>query len=526
MGKEPIHIIRQTKKGLVIMLVLAVVCELLFFPTMPNFFGCAMAIISYCVFSFFFQDKYIRLFPFSFCMYLSIFMYRYLPLIATILEGKPITFGFERPYQTFIYEIVLFLVSSLAFYFACATPRRTDRNNIIHKSLYQLRFYEITPAIVWGIGLIGFLIRLYNFSAGDVEYGDVGGKFLSGLDYLMYAPLCLFFPTLLNLNYANKKSVWIYAICIFMINIASNSRQSIITPIAILAILFLLYLVINNLKVTDYISGPKIVLLGLFLVFVLNLLSNVSVAMLHTRKIRSDVNKLELFQRTMETMQDEALMGRLKADKDKAEGNQFISYHQGWTEQYVDNFMLARYANMRITDQTLYYAEKKGYANRQMQEVFKQNVLALFPTPLLSVLGIYVDKSKLEFSRGDLLYGSGFGGYRVTSHLADGLATFGLWYFPIQFVALFIVFKLLNCFVFSSVKGYLYAPFALMNVFSFLGMFRNAQGIFNDFAYILRGFIQGVITYLIIFYLVRSTLKLINVKYVKNLDISCKVKYF
>ena len=112
MGKQPIHILRQIKKGLVLLLIFAVVGEMLFFPTLPNFYGCVMAIISYWVFSFFLKEKYIRIFPFAFCMYLSMFMYRYLPLIATIAEGKPITYGFERPFETFLYEIVLFLVSS------------------------------------------------------------------------------------------------------------------------------------------------------------------------------------------------------------------------------------------------------------------------------------------------------------------------------------------------------------------------------------------------------------------------------
>ena len=447
------------------------------------------------------------------------FMYRYLPLIATLAEGKPITFGFERPYETFLFETILFLISSLAFYLACQNIDGNQKNNIIQKSLFELRFFEITPAIIWVMGCVGFLIRIYNFSAGDVEYGNAGGKFLLGLNYLMYAPLCLIFPSFMNVRYSNQKFVWIYIAVIFIINIASNSRQSIIAPIGILAILFLMYLVVNNLRVTDYLSSAKIVFLGLFLFLILNLLSNISIAMLYTRKIRSDVNKLELFQKTIATIGDEALMSQLKAEQDKVEGNQFISYRQGWTEQYIDNFMLARYANMRITDQTLYYAEKKGYGNMQMRDDFIGRVIALFPTPILRFFRVYLDKGSMEFSRGDILYGSGFGGYRVTSHLGDGLATFGFWYFPIQFLAFFGVFKLLNCFVFHGPKGIRYAPFALMGVFGFLGMFRNANGVIADIGYILRGFLQGVVTYLILYYSVRYILWMVNPKYVKNKDI-------
>lgn len=51
-----------------------------------------------------------------------------------------------------------------------------------------------------------------------------------------------------------------------------------------------------------------------------------------------------------------------------------ISYSEGWDETYVDNFLLNRYCNMRITDETLYYAMKlKGwdsYGNKQMRDMF------------------------------------------------------------------------------------------------------------------------------------------------------------
>ncbi|WP_324024078.1 hypothetical protein QSV08_13915 [Maribacter sp. BPC-D8] len=506
MGSQPIHILRQLKKSLAVILAIAIIGEIIFFPTLANFYGCVMAIISFWIFSFFLKEKYIRLFPFAFCMYFSMFMYRYLPIIATIAEGKPISYGFERPFQTFIYEIILFSISSLAFYLACQPTLKNPENNIIQKSLYRLKFFETTPATLWVMGIIGVIIRIYNLNE-STEYGDVGGKFLLGLNYLMYAPLCLIFPSLTNLEYNSKKSLWLYLGAIFIINIASNSRQAIITPMAIVALLFFLFLISKNLKFTQYLSKTKIVVFGIILFSILNLLSNISLAMLYNRNIRSKVNKLELFQRTIDTVFDDELMSRLKANKDKEEGQQFITYQQGWTEMYVDNFMLARYANMRITDETLYYAEKRGYNNKQMQIGLKESLLALLPTPVLQYFGLYIDKTKKEFSRGDLLYGSGFGWYRVTSHVGDGLATFGFWYFPIQFLAFLVVFKLLNCYVYFTTSSIKYAPFALIGVFNFLGMFRNAQGIYADFMFILRDFLQGIITYLLIFYIIKLALK-------------------
>ena len=516
MKKENIHILKQLKKGMLIALVLAVVGEMIFFPSLANFYGCVMAVIAYAVFTYFLKEDYIRNYPFAFLMYLSMFMYRFLPLLSTIVEGKPITFGFERSYETFLYEIILFLISSFAFYLACRISKDKNlKNNLLQKGLFNLNFYETTPAILWGMGLIGFLIRIYNFSAGEVLKGDVTGNFLLGFDYLMYAPLCLFFPSLVNLKYSNKKALFIYAVIVFVINIASNRRESIITPIATVAILFFLYLVFKNLKVTDFFSPNKMLVSGLFLIFALSLISKVSTAMLHTRKVKDDVDKLELFEKTIETMQDESLMNRLKKAKEEKHGR-LTSYQQGWTEYYVNNFMLDRYANMRITDETLYYAEKRGYANKGMQELFVLSFLKLFPTPILRTFGFTIDKNKTDYSRGDFLYGKGFGTFRVTSHIGDGLATFGYWYFPIQFIAFYLVFILLNCYVFRLSNELKYAPYAIMKSFIFLGMFRNANGVTGDIAFIVRGFTQGVFTYMVIFCIVKYTLKIINPKYIKR----------
>ncbi|WP_282164935.1 hypothetical protein [Cellulophaga baltica] len=514
MNNNKIHILRQAKKVLGATLILAFIGEMIFFPTLPNFYGCLMAVISFAVFIYFLQEKYITYYPFAFFMYLSMFMYRFLPLIATIVEGKPITYGFERAYETFVYEIILFLISSLAFYLACRPKEIFKKNGAIQSLLNELKFFDITPSIIWGMGVTGLVIRLYNFSNGDVEYGDVSGKFLLGLDYLMYSPLILFFPSLANLKYNKNRIVWIYATLIFIINIASNSRRQIIIPIGILALLFILYLVINNLKITDFISPLKLSFLLIFTIIIIKFLSTISLAMLYTRKIRADVDKLELFQETINVVRNKELMTRLSDSKDQISNN-LTKYQEGWTEEYVDNFMLARYANMRITDETLYYAEKRGYANRQMQESFFNKFTGTFPSPILNFFGIHINKEDLEYSRGDILYGSGFGNYRVTSHVGDGLATFNYWYFPFQFIVNIIIFYLLNCFVFFSNKSVKYAPFALMNVFTFLGMFRNAGGILIDLNYIIRGYIQGIITYFIIFIIIKKTLLLFNKKLIK-----------
>lgn len=105
-----------------------------------------------------------------------------------------------------------------------------------------------------------------------------------------------------------------------------------------------------------------------------------------------------------------------------------------------------------------------------MKKNFIDNLISLLPTPILERLDIDLNKQDIRHSRGDLLYAIGthsniFPGFRVTSHVADGLMTFGLLYFPIQFIIFLCIFKLQNALVFYTRKN-TYILFSDLFVFS------------------------------------------------------------
>ena len=371
-------------------------------------------------------------------MYLSMFLYRYLPLPATLVEGKPISYKMELASTTFFLETILFFVGSLAFYIAS----KKRKNNRLQIFLAKQHFFHINANILWMMGAIGILVRLATF-ANTAETGDVGGKFLNGLVYFQWAPLVLFFPKLLRLkDFVNRNYVIIYFIFLTILNIASNSRQSIIAPLFLIVLLFFLHLVKSRRRLSDFVPPFKLGVLIIVGYFILNLFSNLSLAMLSTRAIRSDVSKTELFTQTFNVLVDSKKMDELRHETEKLlskSDNQESYNYIGWTEDYLDNFMLNRYANIRITDITLYYANKIGYSNKEMQSSLGDQLLALLPDPLLKILRVDINKDNYFFSRGDRLFSiashaDAYGGFRVTSHVADGLATFGLLYFPIQFL--------------------------------------------------------------------------------------------
>jgi hypothetical protein len=508
-NKNYSNLIVLLRKWLDIILYISILGEIIFFFSLANLAGCLMTWIVWLIFRTFFLKREIILeHPFAFLTFLSMFLSRYIPLPATLLEGKPITYGFEVPFDTFFYETLMFLVSSLAFY--AATKRKNRENNIIQKILLRLGFFEANTITIWLMGFIGIFARLQQLSvANEIEYGDVNNKFLAGLLYLQYAPIILLFPTLSRIPVSNrgKTLIWIYVSFIVLASLATNSRQAMLFPIFTIILLFFLYLLKNNESIYKFLSPIKIIVIGTIVIFGLELVSDISLAMLYTRGSRSNISRGDLFDKTLETLQSDQIMNNLR-NASLEERSTINSYNEGWDERYLNNFMLNRYGNLRVSDQTLFYAKKIGYANTKMQESFFEKVLATFPLPFLNMLGININKD-LSYSPGDMLSliagdRTFLGGFRITSLVADGLATFGYLAFLIQFVLLYLSFILIDSFVFYKKKTTLFSIFGLMNVFSFFGMYRSSIGTIVPLVYIIRGFWQQCFTFWIVTFLIHT----------------------
>lgn len=509
-------------KILIIIIYTSIICEIIFFPTLENFCGCLMTFIVWKIFTTYFLKSYIiNKCPFSFVMFLSMFMYRFLPLPATLIEGKPITYGLQVPYHTFFYETLLFMVSSLAFYLSIPS---NNKNNVLQKMLYSLGFYKILPTtIIWIIGIIGLAARILTFSSGNIEYGDANGKLLSGLTYLVYTPFILFFP---HLYYKkdiqnNKKLLWIYFIIIVLIGLSSNSRLGMITPFALIFLLYVLHSS-NKIFIKTNTNPLKIFFIGILIYSLMEIFSNFSIAMLYNREIRSEVSKKELLIRTIDTFNNKELMTTLQNNIDKNNKGKIMTYKEGWDETYVNNFMLNRYCNIRITDQTLYYALNLNEESKtKMREDYYTRIILLLPTPVLSMLGINLNKKDFLYSRGDFFYSLAtntniFAGFRVTSHVADGISTFGNLYFIIQGFLFWIIFKLLNALVYYDKNSIQYSLLGLISIFTYLGLFRNAHGCISDISFCLRGYWQNLILFIIIVFIIK---KIYSRKYENSIHI-------
>lgn len=492
----------------------AILAEMLLFFSLDNFLGCCMTVAVLFVFQFFVvkRDNIIK-YPFSFFAMLSLFAYRFLPLFITLIEGKPITHGMELPVETFFGETVLFAVAVCAYNLALKKyvwGKRKTRN-FIQELFWHIGIFETLPiSSIVIMGIMGVTARITTLSIGGVSVVGFSAaqKFLNTFNEFIYVPVILFFPCLYSDHYLKpvdfkKWRVWAYVALITILCLGTNSRNAIIAPFATIALLYTFCLYKGYISGRKVFNANSVLKIAVVVVIAMQAITMISNAMLLTRSIRSDVSFQELIGMSIRYVVDSTDGGSIQIT-DKTQPVR--DYDGGWTEEYIDNFMLNRFANIRITDETLYLGKRiKSTVREQMQRDFFNRVYCILPSPILNMLGIQIDKSEYSNSRGDYLYyisGIGnrysLGGYRITSHLGDGYATFGWWYHYIQLIIWFICFKLMNMLSYSGQDGkVIYSCFAFTNCYSYFSLFRNTNGILFDITFIMRTYWQEIVIFCI-----------------------------
>lgn len=482
--------------------------ECIFFFSLENMAGCIMTIICTVIFTqFYLKEGTVLMHPFPFMMFLAMFLYRFLPLPCTLLERKPISYGMEMPYMTFLLETMVFLVGCASFSIVKRKPVYTYG---LRKWLNTFGCYGyLTSETIWSFGFVGTCCTILSY----IRSGSAGAltSIISAFCEFRYMPILLFFPCLYKEGYDkeaengidfSKWGAWAYLMFITLLNLGSNSRYALVTPFGIFALLFLMVAVKERVRTTEILKPGRLVVIILVISFSISFLQDVSDSMISVRNLRTNVSKTELIQYTIENAFSSVTDGLVEEDKTVE------TYRNGWTEDYIDNAMLNRFANIRITDETLYYSSLLDQQSiSEIREDFYNRIICILPSPILNIVAPNANKTITNStSRGDILrYYAGFGNSYtlgnliVISHVADGLVQFDFFYFVIQWLLWIIVFNLLDTFSTSKNGEMVYSAWGLMSVFTFLGMFRNANGCFGDVGYILREYWQSAFIFCLAF---------------------------
>ncbi|BDM80330.1 hypothetical protein [Acaryochloris marina] len=435
------------------------------------------------------------------------------PLLSTAVENRTITYNLVALEDLFLQMLLCsgvllfthFLYSrSKLFQFA-----RTRINYFLLRRLNV--FQELNQFNVIFIGAFGLssMIYVYWFNRGE---SSVLIKLIQGFIPFSYIPLALLLkPLCLGIESTKKSDIGINCVFLLLIIIASlgrNSRSAFATPIATYGIGVLMLWLFQWIKFRLRIVIPLI----LVILLILPLASNLATAMVMVRSLRGDVPTQELIVETTQQLTNPESIERYRLSKSGTGAN-------GWDESYVSNPFLARFVNLKFADSSLDLENQLSKSSRS--EYFKFTVnrfWSIFPSPLLNFIGISEDVKKqvTSISWGDQLFflitrnKSVLGGFRVGHFFGTSLAAFGYFYLPLLGILSIIIFILLDALVTyipSCPTSPIIAPIGLLSFYDFF-IFFNAPSLVKYAEFILRGWIQLILIYVLLLYLSSTICKL------------------
>ena len=497
---------RKFKRYLWYFILICSLVEIILFPSIENGLLCLLSIIVTFQFCTVINKRVFITHNFSFWAYFTLFAYRYLPIFGTLLDKNPVSIGFHSAWNVFISETITFSIATLAFY---TTSHLYHPNTGLPVYFKKWGFFKRLDAqSYWIIGFLGLTVNIGLKFIHNIELA----KILGTISIFQFAPLCLFFPSLTGFRYDKKNNIIKYILLLFIITLTSGSRQVLLYPICTFILLYLLNTVKSNQSLLGSMAPSKKLLL-LFLVITTPIIfERLSLAMIASRTVVFDEKSsvIDIVNATIDNFNDSQKLEDIAQAMDINDPNKSTVDINYWDERYISNSFLNRYCNLRLTDQTLYRLQQVELNNPTMLDNFiRSNTILLFPTPILKLANINIDKTKYQYSPGDLLLSLStgnpiFAANVVTSHVADGLATFGYFYFPIQFAIWVLMFSLIDSFIFVKRNGeVIYSIFGLVSIFTFFGLTRASAGCGHELYYCLRQYWNGIIGIFLIFYLLK-----------------------
>lgn len=488
------------------------VVELVWFHDWGAICGVAAALWSTWLYDrFVLQVETVRQRPLSFVAFSALFLFMYLALPATLLDGHPVTYKMYTPVQTFALQSLYYTLAVAAFVWA---GRWSGPSHVswLARGLAWAGYYD-RPTLkqLWALGGVGWLFRIIGMS-GVFQDGAMGGT-LSMFSGFQYAPICTLFCPLWGMPMASRRAqVWAYLYIVFLtiFSLSGNSRSGMLAAIMIWCcgyVLMKLYERTNRI----WLNAKKLFVLALGVLVVTGPLNDMATAMLMVRGIRADVSRGELFDRTLSAFQDKEDMARFRAAAaaKTAQADNSMLAASDWGEEYVSNLFLGRFCNYRVVDATIYHADRVGYAHPTMQEEFVARLQTMFPGPIARFLFPSQDKKTLRHSSMDRLYnlshhGAPMGGFKVGGDVGLGLAVFGWWYFPLVLLIYACIFAIFDSLTLYR-KGKPFFPFFVISqvYFTYFLTFTVANGMQGHFSYLLWSFWWGTFWLLLVYRIVR-----------------------
>ncbi|TGD82225.1 hypothetical protein [Hymenobacter wooponensis] len=451
------------------------------------------------------------------------------PLLFTLLEGKELVYNLKLPYTVFLHSLLALgvLILTHVLYRFFSTSRRGTRTS--RPSLLERLglFKAPTDLQIWLIGFIGlgamFFSYFYMPSQGRETTGALE-KIIEALVPFTYAPYFIPFGRMYGQTTLPARNLMPrlagFTVLLFVLSLGTNSRGAFMLGFTSVGFTFALGLLLGMIKTRLFTF--KNLAIALFVAwFLTGPLSDIGTAMVMVRNMRSDTPRSELIGLTWQAFQDKQAIHDFKTS------NEVSSAWEAWDETYLDNIFLARFCNIKFNDINLLLGAEIGDNDPDVRQYSIDRFLTTLPKPVLDLLALDVDKDAVNaIAYGDFLYYKVTGsdevfGARLTGHFAGtGLAAFGWWYLAILGAAMIPVYILFDT-LFTR-RTVLASPSGARShsnlVFSFCGLlsltmvfqFLPTESVTGTANFLLRGWIQQVLLYLMLYYLTRRLSTLVS----------------
>ena len=495
-------------------LVLSVI-ELIFFPSLEVVFGLFVSYLGILITRQTLCYTYKLLYHtvstsalMFFCLFFDV-----LPLPATLMELKPITYNMRNPYSTFFYliflQVILLIIHSIYV-------KLTKKNNIVRNYLYRFGFFKsLSSQEVWFL-IIGSVIwyayimltrGLYTEESLNVNSRFGAIEWIISLFFSSYYQ-CVFIFYFRKFNNIkgdykiNHLLIITLALAIFVIGIGTNMRTAAITVFANAAFSMVLYFLFFTEKRKAFFQVKYILPFSILFLFFAGPFQSISESMVSVRDNRSGKNAIEIIEMTMNNT------GAKEDDTSDLIKKEYSSIV--WDERYLSSDLFNRFCSLKILDETLFHANRLNSSERQkMRLSLYEKIIDQLPGVIKRKIGMRVTYDERQYSLSDLLYylsvdgRTYLGGVKIGSLQGLGLALFGYW-FPLVLIPLYlIVFYLMDSILLFKNGRIILPLFFFAGMMDYLALFSDRHFYLFEIRFIFRGFWETVIVYLITIIIVK-----------------------
>jgi hypothetical protein len=330
-------------------------------------------------------------------------------------------------------------------------------------------------------------------------------KFIQGFQFFSVIPAAYLLQGLWSRNassdlQSSRKPLLLFLLfmaLIIAVSAGRNARSPFVVPVACL----LIGLALEWLYGLIRFRMRSVVGALLVIVLIIPTASDLATAMLMVRGNRGDIPAADLANETLKQMQDrEAIrLYRITASE--------VGLTNDWSENYVSNLFLARFANAKYPDNSLENSARISPAARDQMAQFQWlRLLAILPAPVLTLFSIPVQikEEVTSYSIGDKLYflASGYvhslGGFRTGHFFGAGMAGFGFAYLLLLMAGLLLIFPLVDAHTLVASHGVVSVPLiSVVAITQFIEWFTfsNAETVIAFFSFPLRSFIEPVLLF-------------------------------